>query len=241
MAKHSERFGHYAGKSTEERRELLTQEGVLESHRLMLSLDPVVQERLAKLKHALADLKREYPEIITAQLVGSMVKGYAVPESDLDITFLIDGDTLAQKNAEAIAKGEASRGTSYYQRLIPERLRQELRISEEQTKHVWVYSLDKEELEEARSDIALTSLFMPSLSRDVIKYRKRVFHMLGQDTEHGEQRWKAIMERLWSFENEGFNDELKNARRSLYPWTLVEGERYFLGVHRDESIEVEPQ
>lgn len=62
--------------------------------RFKLSGEPFAKERLAKVKTTVDVLKREHPEILSFCLFGSMVKGKAKPESDIDGYLFVDADSV---------------------------------------------------------------------------------------------------------------------------------------------------
>lgn len=66
--------------------------------RFDLGNSEVVRERLHSIQSMVRKMKESEPSVVSFLMYGSMVKGYATPESDIDGYFLIDTDEASKKN-----------------------------------------------------------------------------------------------------------------------------------------------
>jgi predicted nucleotidyltransferase len=66
--------------------------------RFTFSSEPYAQERVAAVQATIEELKKEYPEIVSGVLFGSLTKGAARIDSDIDLYVFIDPEKLANKD-----------------------------------------------------------------------------------------------------------------------------------------------
>jgi hypothetical protein len=71
-------------------------------------------------------------------------------------------------------------------------------------------------------------LFQLGVGKGIYHKREEVIAALEAMDSQGEAVWTHLMDELWRWENQGFDEEIKNARKRLYPKTLAEGRQYFL-------------
>lgn len=72
--------------------------------RFEIQRDEFVRERLVALRDCLAELQNEHPEIMGLTIYGSITKGRAVEESDVDCVLFIDADKLMMIDPNADVK-----------------------------------------------------------------------------------------------------------------------------------------
>lgn len=212
-----------------DRKKQIAEDGSLEKNRFLLSNNPELQKRLKKLQEAVAELKKDFPEIVSLNLFGSMVKGYANETSDIDGYLMVDGTLIPHTSEDT------------YSHLIFEKISDKLQIPEKQI-HIATYMTSENEIREYAKSSAyntfLQKLFFLSIGSDIdefgrktpsiVKYRKFVFGELEEMGATGERLWEELMLSLYEFENNGFPKELQEKRSRLYPWTIEEGKKYFL-------------
>jgi len=135
------RYEHqqYISEPKEKRRELACANGLAERKRFLLSSHPELKKRLALLQKVVRDFQKQYPEFISLGLYGSLIKGYATPESDIDADIFIDQEIAEQRETEP-------RYRPFRLDEFRERLRQELSLSEEKTRDVYVREISKKEI-----------------------------------------------------------------------------------------------
>lgn len=68
--------------------------------RFTLSSEWHAEEKIEALKQAVAELRAEHPECVGVSLFGSLVKGTAKPESDIDALVLVDPDVIPDAGDE---------------------------------------------------------------------------------------------------------------------------------------------
>jgi len=66
-------------------------------NRFSLSEDPIIKDRLAGVKRAVERMKHDCPEVLSFCLFGSMVKGTADKDSDVDGYLFVDLEMIAKK------------------------------------------------------------------------------------------------------------------------------------------------
>ncbi len=197
--------------------------GPLETRRFFLSRNPELKQRIKKLSAVVKQLTREHPEIISFNLFGSLVKGYANEESDVDAILFVERSLI-----DTNSRGKPFK---YYDNLIRAGIKESLGLQDSQTKHCITHWISEEAVAQATktgwpSDLA--ELFLLSIGRDINRFRKVVFDTLETMGPEGEERWHRIMEELWYFENRNLPEKLLAERRKLYPQTIAEGRKYFL-------------
>lgn len=65
------------------------------SKRFSLSSEDSAKEKIRAVQSVIEEMKREYPEVIGLSLFGSLVKGTATLESDIDALLLVNPDAIA--------------------------------------------------------------------------------------------------------------------------------------------------
>jgi len=237
MGLHSERAPKLEGKSKSERKGILIEEGIMKSRRFLLSFSSENRERYVLLRECIEELKAEYPTLVSATIGGSLVRGYANKESDLDIEFLFD--TEKEGGAfEDINSRDSELGKKLCDKLR-EKLSKKLGISLGELGTVWMSSSPKwsdlsKSIKEGSAN-SMSSYFGFSLSKDILPYRRRILEELEASGASGEDLWKRIVINLWCDESFGFDEETVSERKKLYPWTIVEAKKYFLNENPDET------
>ena len=121
--------------------------------RFVLSEQPFAKERLAVLQEVVGEIKREHPEILSLCLFGSMVKGAARLESDMDGYLFVDAGLVATEfKKEESAVLEKVKDRTYfidelhkrYSVLLREPLKIRLSLSDEQVKHLRVLPVSEQ-------------------------------------------------------------------------------------------------
>lgn len=218
-------YQQYEGLPKEERRKRITDTKLesLETRRFLLSKNPELKERMKILQKAVDDFKKQYPEIISLNLFGSLVKGYANNKSDVDAYLFVD-TTKEPKDRKP--------GT-VYNRFV-KAFQQSTGMEDEQVKNIFLELISPDIIirwitrDPFIAELETADLFRLAIGRDINNYRKIVFDTLESMGQNGEQRWQKIMEALWDSENRGLPDELREKRKKLYPQTIAEGRRVFL-------------
>ncbi|MBI2035585.1 MAG: hypothetical protein HYT12_02790 [Candidatus Liptonbacteria bacterium] len=241
-------YENYIGKSKEERKITAEQGGSLEIKRFLLSSNPEIKERLRALQEIFYRAQEKHPEIISLNIFGSLTKGYAARESDIDAYLVIDIDKIINNgrvyeifdysdtpvpaiNDPNFGETLKKLATIYYRSLIRVPLIVEQGLKPDQLCNIAMRFLRKEDVQmwaETGYVEMLTPLFLLSLGKEIYVYRKIVLDALSDMGKQGEEIWKELMDEVITFENEGFNTALTNKRKKLYPRTLAEGRKYFL-------------
>lgn len=163
----SPEYKQYEGKSKEERRITVAQGESLEVKRFSLSANPEVKARLRKLQDIVYKLKEEYPGIISLSLYGSLTKGYATKESDVD-AFLHVASEVYKDDEDYL-----NEMTKHFE----EKVRRNLALDKKQAGDILFDVLDKKEIEEAckhgfvDARTPIFRLFLLSIGRDINEYR----------------------------------------------------------------------
>lgn len=112
--------------------------------RFRLSGEAFAKERLRGAKTTIDDLRREHPEILSLCMFGSMVKGNAKPESDIDGYLFVDADSvpdaqLVSQQREGSTEVLFDQHTQdFYTTMIRDRLKNQNGLKDEQVRHVRV-------------------------------------------------------------------------------------------------------
>lgn len=207
--------------SKPERINLILEGGVLEGKRFALSSNPEIQERLKNIRKIVEELKKDYPEIVSLGLRGSLVKGYANTMSDIDAVLFIDPSKITQWDRKG--------NDMYYRNRVEDHLKEVWQMKSD----IAILALSKEDIvrvchEKDFRPKQLFALFWLYIGKEVYEYRKCVLEELEKMRDKGRERWKIIMEYLWSKESIGLPDAIMQKRRSLYPQTLKRGREVFL-------------
>lgn len=224
MEKHS--YEQYVGKEKNERRELMSASGALDRRRFLLSRSLEWKERIKKLQEVFYEIKKDHPEVVSLSLFGSLTKGYANEESDVDGWLNIDNDKTPKNSSP-----------EQYQNMIISHIKHALNLDYKKIEHVVPVFWQKEEIIHMckHKDVGdLVKLFTLSIGRDINNYRKIVFDELEKEGLDGEIVWISLMDKLALFESGGLDGAAQRKRRKLYPRNLAEGRKYFLQGLPDE-------
>jgi predicted nucleotidyltransferase len=166
-------------------------------------------------------MKEKHPELISLNLFGSFIKGYATSESDLDAYLMIDDGISAQNKTEPAAILDD----------VKEHIKKELNLTNNQVLAIQLDGWNEERIKkfiEANMTASLSRFFLFSIGKDISNYRKLILDNLELNKVSGPKKWKGIMDSLRIQESIGFSTEVMDRRRKLYPQTLAEGRKYFL-------------
>lgn len=225
----SYRFPHqaYEGLPKQERRDIASHEPMLPKKRFLLSSSPEAKERLASLRRHVSDLMEIYPEFVGVGVFGSLLKGYASGDSDVDAYVFTDTRRLSRKErADRRLAGTHSSG---------EQVKDELELLLQLDGYgssLGSISLDDKYMhgaEHGRGDLFEEAmLFLPSIGKDIPYYRRETIrYMLRTREPLGDIMWKGMMDLLWEYENAHLSKEVQMARRSLYLFSLSEAAKYY--------------
>lgn len=219
-------YQQYEGLPKEERRKRIAEIApeTLETKRFFLSRNPELKKRVQELHKVVDALKEKYPEIISLNIFGSLIKGYANEQSDLDAFVFIDKSKIPKNTFHDLF---------YYDILMRDAIKQNTNLQDSQVAHCIAQTITVEDVvasarHKGYAGVSLFELFLISIGRDIHRYRKAAIDTLEKMGPEGEMVWQRIMEELWYFENKGLPDELKEKRKKLYPQTIAEGRKYFL-------------
>lgn len=213
------------GKEKLERREEIKNSGVLNEKRVHLSRNEAIKERLKKLHDAISEYTKQYPEVISFAVFGSLMKGYSVPESDIDGYLLFASKKSSKLDLETHL---------FHAENFKIFLREKLNLSKEQVSHVFTEIISCDLLKEDIRDGNVThldSLFMINIpSVEIKKYRKVIIEELEKMGKKGEILWKDIMWCLFRKERKGLEnyDQQQKMFEKLYPLTIEKGRKQFL-------------
>lgn len=207
----------------------------LESNRFKLSREPEQMEKIKKIREIANEAEVNHPEFVSFQIFGSLIKGYAKNESDIDIYLIVDEDKIEREendqdqDAREIAKEKYLKCKNLLNH-VKGKMMVNMDLSEEQVKDVSLKIISENRIKESLTQAPWTLyfLFYPSVGTTKIRYyRKIVFNELKNHGERGERMWQSIMDRLALTERgAGLGGVGKN--RKLYPQTLEDGEKRFL-------------
>lgn len=137
------------------------------SKRFSLSSEESAKEKIRAVQSTIEEMKREYPEVIGVSLFGSLVKGTATLESDIDALLLVNPDAIAPdankgpivhfvRYDHAVIRGGASNESTFhwpelrsdlsekYEQIFKEKLTQKLpTLREEQSRDITVAPLSQ--------------------------------------------------------------------------------------------------
>lgn len=218
------------------RRLQIAKEDKLEEKRFVLSGNPELQRRLRKISETVTELKKDYPEIVSLNLFGSMVKGYANQNSDIDGYINIDSDLIPDDRTSWTAYTALTGKLAKNLNIQDKRISIPIKTISKAEISVWVKGMIY-----PSQAYPLLELFFLSVGNDsdnsgpkpryilsINKYRKIVFDELEKMGPEKEVFWRRLISEIFEFENSGISEELKEQRRILYPWTIEEGKKYFL-------------
>jgi predicted nucleotidyltransferase len=215
--------------------------------------NPELEDRLNNLVNIIEETKAEMPEVIAATLQGSMVKGYATPESDIDGFIFIDNERLANDGkSAAFAINKHGYGEfklpvevkSYYKESINGRIQNELSLKSEQVEQLFITPISTEiidELLKAKSDqitktesgttpdfktilVTLSAMFHKELTSGLKPYQTHLLNRLSEMGELGEDLWEIII-RETEWREQFFTADNPH---KYYPRTLDEAKKAYL-------------
>ena len=179
-------------------------------------------------------------------LFGSLTKGYAIPESDIDAILFID-TKQAEVEAGKTEQNPAVKNLSEYRAALQSEfqtfLEKQLDVHTEQTSHVFAHFVDESEIRRVLEDPkaedqavdGLFRLFLLSLGKGIRPYRQTVIETLEKQGVNGKRKWEMIIHKLAEFENPEIVSNGKllthmNAQREwLYPSLQKSTESIFTG------------
>ncbi len=236
MPKSTESYEAYSDKPKNVRREIISASGLLERKRFLLSSSPAIKERIKKLQEVVDEFQEKHPEFISLNLFGSLTKGYANPESDIDAHMYVDTDVKCTSEHVNVAYVQ-----EVHADILRVRLRDTLSLSQEQIANVAIRTITKKEIKDLcvsddffYGEKQLFPLFLLALGRGIDNYRRIALDALESIGPRGESRWKDIINLLIDTENKGLDPKLIEKRKKLYPRTIADARKYFL--HEEQGV-----
>src|SRR5258708_1928851 len=127
----------------------------------------VAKQRLRAIKEEVKNLRQEKPEVLSLCMFGSLTTGKSRPDSDIDGYLFIDLDKAAKRKStlpsniteteiddlgtpETLLNDEVSLS---YSQPLRDRLKQDLKLSDEQVKHIRSRPISKEIIHEHTENI----------------------------------------------------------------------------------------
>ena len=143
----------YDGLPKEERRKRITEAATksLEAKRFLLSRNPELKNRIRQLGVVVRKLKKEHPEIISLNLCGSLIKGYANKKSDIDANLLVN---INPEGNDALYP--------YYDTLIRKSLIQDLHLQATQVQHCISIFITEEKITKLTETVCHNGKMRPS-------------------------------------------------------------------------------
>ncbi len=217
----------------------------LEEKRFLLSDNPDLIELIRNIKNATKEMKLRHPEIVSFALFGSLSKGYATNESDVDMYVFIEEERWKNAAGSQVTYLQRRDLDNEYPFVIADELRDKLNLSEKQLKRVGLEVLNKNKLYDrciANGTEYYWPLFLLNTSLEIEEYRKIILDALDElEKRHrgdGEYQWRMTLNELFSFENAGLDADLLEKRKNLYPQTLALARQFFLSGSQPERAEV---
>lgn len=128
--------------------------------RFRINAESFARERLKGLRESFSEIQKEYPEVVSLALFGSMTKGKAREESDIDGWIFVDASRvpMAETGKPTVEKVKTGGGMEEY-RLTPdvaqrysgslrEKLKTRLQLTDEQVHHLRTLAISPEILED---------------------------------------------------------------------------------------------
>lgn len=194
--------------------------GRLDTRRIVLSKDHELREALQVIRTEFRKFKSEHPAAVSLHFYGSHMKGYADSNSDFDLRISID-PRLAT-SPEGSDWGILASGLK--KRLVSLLSNERITVSP--------FLLNRSQIS---LDTNTASIFMPSADSTAIRpYRRQVIDELEAMGDAGEKKWDDIIDFLWDVEAGRLPPEVKNKRRSLYPWNLKDARAFFLSENKKD-------
>lgn len=217
-----------------------------ENKRFKLSREDFARDRIQAIKDTIKEIKKERPEILSFCMFGSMTKGTAKLESDIDGFLLVDaektkedmseGDFLEDEKTEygrlaTFFRGEAE---ADYKNLLIDRMKSKIDLPIRDFRDIRVRPISREiidrhirSLEAAESDdippsTNLTAMFHLDVGGGIKTYRKYLIEKLSKMGEKGEKIWNRIITSTESMEqNFNWNTDKR------YPRNLEEAKKTY--------------
>ncbi len=210
----------------QERRDIASREPMLSEKRFLLSSSPEAKERLASLRRHVNDLMEIYPELVGVGVFGSLLKGYASADSDIDAYVFTDARRLshtqrADRRLASISPPGKQIGSELEVLLELDGYGSSLGNIRLDETHIHGEPGGRVDLfEEAM-------LFLPSIGKGLLRYRQETIRYMLVKGERGSTMWRAMMGELWRYENAYLPEELQEARKSLYLFSLSDAARHY--------------
>lgn len=219
-------------------RKIIAESGEIDRRRFLLSADPETREKLLRFKDIAKTVHQRYPEMIGVTIFGSQVKGYANNRSDLDAYFIIDKDIRSEIIPPEATELKTERRTYDLETEIIDLLKA-VHLGLGLGSGIGIRSISDEKITEFcqkgildENTRVIMHLFHLGIGTGIYERREQILSNLENLGENGERIWGHLMENLFRWENEGFDETLQEKRRTLYPRTLSEGRAYFLTLHQ---------
>lgn len=224
----SYRFPHqvYEDLPKLDRYRVATHEPMLLEKRFLLSASPEARQRLVSLRRRTEELMEVYPEIVGVGVFGSLLKGYASPDSDVDGWVFTDIRRVSPKErAERRLLGIDPSG-EYIRKNLEFLLRldgYDSSLGNVRLDELFIHGND-----DGRFDFEDEAmLFLPCIGRDVGRYRQETIRYMLARGEYGQRLWEITMNMLWKYENAYLSEEVQMARRKLYQFSLKEAAQQY--------------
>lgn len=228
-------------------------EPILEKKRFHLATEQFSKERLDALKQGFEEFQTQHPEVISFSLFGSMSKGYAKPDSDIDGWLFVSSEAenaekLGEKFREVVGKELTGVGLSVFVEPISGRDFDDLLDDMAKTYEGAKTRSASVSIEEAIPYLNVKAerigkIFMGiSFGHGLNEYRAGVLQKLQSLGSFGETVWKEIMNRVRLYErfprrsDSDVIEMQKGKYARLYPNTLAEAIKvYGKGIPKNES------
>lgn len=183
---------------------------------------------LQAVRAAYAEVQTVFPGLASVTLFGSRLKGYDAENSDIDLYAILNPKLALPSGSAQSLEGLLSTAFSF-------------------TLEKRGFTADTHTLIMSPTDVAqlvlhgngfdnqrLTPFLFPSIDRKgILPYRVALFNALDALEQRspgtGEDRWLDIRDQLCFDENQVFAPEHMNKRLALYPATLEQARRVYLG------------
>jgi len=229
----------------------------LEQKRFHLQSDEVWKKRLHSAREAVLGSQRQHPEIVALNFYGSVTKGYATSESDMDALLFLDGKSVSDDERLLLERT----GTLNLSEELKQDIQQSLGDKDNPELSFTVRILDQENVNDITGKLLEGIKTKGSSGRDMdnfvpyfghkcerlgeiftgisvgsglLEYRKAFLEKLSSAGEAGQALWKEIVKRIRQKERPigrpGFEDLAvrDNKYEDLYPQTLEQAMKYFV-------------
>lgn len=218
-----------------------------ERKRFAINPQEFSQERLRIIRETFDQLQRQYPDVLSLSIYGSMSKGYATPDSDVDVIIYLD---VRKVKDEQDVEREMEIKNNFQEKLRPMGIGCDCKIyqiSEE------IINEGLEDAERVRQSLNIdpNSHMLPHLGNQyqpikdlftgisvgvgIQKYRRYLLKQLELQGEKGQKIWRGIIDSVRSFERDlpGDDDSFKD----LYPYDLQKAMEIYGGTAKRQFID----